>query len=194
MHQIYTTLHKISRFSVWVFGAGFLVIAFLTTADVFLRNTVSVTLIGAEEISGYVFAIATTWGYAYCLFERSHVRIDAAYSHFSTRLRSGLDVLGLLALGLFVGMLTWRAWGTLDETLLFQSTSLTPLQTPIWIPQSLWFAGFVFFFASIVFITLYVVVLLMRGDHAGLREIAGIAHVDEEILEYTDQSKGKGAP
>ena len=54
-------------------------IALVTTLDVALRNTLSVAIPGVYEFSGYIFAIATTWGFSFVLFERAHVRIDAAY-------------------------------------------------------------------------------------------------------------------
>lgn len=185
MLSLYRLLQSITRAGVWVFGAGYLLIALLTTVDVVLRNTTGGAIIGVQEVSGYVFAVATTWGFSYCLFQRSHVRIDAAYQRLSLRPRAWLDLVAMLALAGYVAMLTYRAWGTLQDTLLFQAVSRTSLQTPLWIPQSLWVAGLVLFLANLVFLSLYILLLLARGDHAGVQALAGIPHVTDEIAEET---------
>jgi hypothetical protein len=41
--------------------------------------------------------------------------------------------------------MAYMAWRTLSDSLLFGSVSSTPLQTPLWIPQSLWVAGLLVF-------------------------------------------------
>jgi len=181
MDAIHTLLFRLSRFSVWVFGAGYLLIALATTLDVALRNTLSVAIPGVYEFSGYIFAIATTWGFSFVLFERAHVRIDAAYQYFGPRLRAVADVVGLLALGMFIGVLTYRAWLTLDDTLLFGSRSRTTLQTPLWIPQSLWLVGLGFFLLCIVFLAVYAALLILRGRSTDVARIAGIPHVTAQI-------------
>lgn len=177
MAHLHSILFRISRLSVWLFGAGFLVIALVTTLDVALRNLFAMAVPGVYEFSGYVFAIATTWGFSFVLFERAHVRIDVAYQRFGTRLRAAADLLSLLALGLFVGVLSYRGWITLEDTLLFDARARTTLQTPLWIPQSLWLAGLIFFLLCIVFIALYVVVLMLRGQSHQVAGVAGIPHV-----------------
>lgn len=177
MDQLHSLLYRLSRLSVWIFGAGYLLIALATTADVAARNLFRISTPAVYEISGYVFAVATTWGFAFVLFERSHVRIDVAYQRLGPRLRAWLDLLGLLAMGLFVAVLSYRAWLTLDETLLFDSRARTALQTPLWIPQSLWLAGLLYFLLCLVFMAVYVLTLLLRGRIARVGEVAGIPHV-----------------
>ncbi|GIR54663.1 MAG: hypothetical protein CM15mP62_21340 [Rhodospirillaceae bacterium] len=39
----------------------------------------------------------------------------------------------------------YMGWYTLDESLTFGSVSSSPLQVPLWIPQSLWMAGLIIF-------------------------------------------------
>lgn len=177
MDHIHTLLYRISRLSVRILGAGYLFIALVTTLDVALRNAFSIAVPGVYEISGYVFAVATTWGFCFVLFERAHVRIDVAYQRFGPRLRAYADLLALMSMGMFVAVLSYRAWITLDETLLFGSRSRTMLQTPLWIPQSIWLAGLLFFLLCLAFMTLYVVILLLRGRLSDVSRIAGIPHV-----------------
>ncbi len=165
MEKLHTLLFRISRLSVWVFGAGYLLIALATTLDVILRNTFSMGVPGVYEISGYIFAIATTWGFSFVLFERAHVRIDVAYMRFGNRLRALAD----------------RAWITLEDTIFFGATARTTLQTPLWIPQSFWLAGMAYFLLCIVFLAVYAVLLILRGRTADVASIAGIPHVTAQI-------------
>ena len=181
MEKLHTLLFRISRLSVWVFGAGYLLIALATTLDVILRNTFSMGVPGVYEISGYIFAIATTWGFSFVLFERAHVRIDVAYMRFGNRLRALADLLALLAMAMFIGVLTYRAWVTLEDTIFFGATARTTLQTPLWIPQSFWLAGMAYFLLCIVFLAVYAVLLILRGRTADVAAIAGIPHVTAQI-------------
>lgn len=181
MDFLHGLLFRISRLSVWVFGAGYLLIALATTLDVALRNTLSMSVPGVYEISGYIFAIATTWGFSFVLFERAHVRIDVAYQKFGTRLRAWADLLALLAMGMFVGVLTYRAWITLQDTLFFGATARTTLQTPLWIPQSFWLAGMGFFLLCIFFLAVYVLLLILKGRPGEVAGIAGIPHATAQI-------------
>jgi|AntAceMinimDraft_12_1070368.scaffolds.fasta_scaffold05116_2 TRAP-type C4-dicarboxylate transport system permease small subunit len=176
MDRIHSLLYGISRLSVRIFGAGYLLVALATTLDVALRNLFSMSIPGVYEVAGYVFAFATTWGFCFVLFERAHVRIDVAYQHFGARLRAIADVLALLSMGLFVTVLSYRAWLTLDDTLLFQASARTTLQTPLWIPQSIWLAGLLFFLLCIAFLILYTTTLLIRGRLGDVSSVAGIPH------------------
>jgi TRAP-type mannitol/chloroaromatic compound transport system permease small subunit len=177
MNRLYSLLYRLSRLSVWVFGAGYLLIAIATTIDVLMRKVAGISTPAVYEISGYVFAIATTWGFAFVLFERAHVRIDVMYQRLGEQVRALLDLAGLLAMTGFVAVLTYRAWLTLDETLLFGARARTALQTPLWIPQSIWLAGLAFFLLCLVFMVVYVLLLLLTGRARRVGAVAGIPHV-----------------
>ncbi|MEM8853408.1 MAG: TRAP transporter small permease [Pseudomonadota bacterium] len=179
MTRLYRLLYRLSRWSVWVCGFAILASTFLIFFEVLLRNVDRAVYVGSAEISGYVFAISITWGFAFCVFERAHVRIDVVYRFVGARVRLALDVLSLVALAVFAGALARRATDTLDETLLFQAVSTTPLQTPLWIPQALWAAGFIFFAGTCLFLILYILVLCLSGAPA--REVFAAAGVEDEV-------------
>ncbi|MEZ5649047.1 MAG: TRAP transporter small permease [Burkholderiaceae bacterium] len=189
--RLIALLHRVSRLCAGFMGAGYLIVALFTTADVLMRKWFNSPLIGVEEIAGYVFAVSTVWGFAYCLFERVHVRIDAAYQLLPVAARAWLDVLALLALLSFVAMLSWRAWGTLAETLAYDSTSLTSLQTPMWIPQSLWVGGFLFLLISNVVLLLAAVAALLRGRYDQVQQLAGIPSATDEAFESARLAEGE---
>ena len=77
----------LSRWLVWLAGALILFAALLVSAEVFLRKFFNFSFGGADELSGYAFGIATTLAFAFALFERAHIRVDATYNAFPGWLR-----------------------------------------------------------------------------------------------------------
>ena len=80
-------------------GMLFTALAFFITYDAIARKwgdaigipTTRVT----DEISGYIMAIAVTWGFAYTLRSEGHVRIDVLLPYMSHRLRRWADFLAM---------------------------------------------------------------------------------------------------
>lgn len=163
LDRLHRTLHRLSRWGVWLSGSAILLSTFLILAEIVLRNFNASIYVGAGEVAGYVFAIAVAWGFSYCLFERAHVRIDVGYRFLGPRWRLALDFVSLVVLLAFAIVLAERAWTTMAESRLFGSVSITPLQTPLWLPQLLWACGFVFFAANIAFLIVRILVLALSA-------------------------------
>ena len=68
-------LKRLNRGIALLVGVLLLACVAFVLADIILRQLGS-GLGGTDEISGYVMAIATSWGMAYTLLELGHVRID----------------------------------------------------------------------------------------------------------------------
>ncbi len=178
-------LFAISRGAVWVGGATLLLSAIMVTLDVTARKIFSITISGSDEISGYVFAAATTWAYAYCLFTRANIRIDAFYNLLNFKIRACLDILGIILLLFYIFVLSTSALEMFLENWQFNSTAQTTLATPLWIPQVFWLSGLFFFLACLVFILIFCLISLIRGDWRTVQQIAGVKSVEEEISEET---------
>ncbi|MGI9522413.1 MAG: TRAP transporter small permease subunit [Hyphomicrobiaceae bacterium] len=202
--RLHNALERISRYAVWLGGAALLVSAIIVTVDVLARKFLSVTMSGSDEISGYVFAAATTWAYSYCVIHRANVRIDALYNLLPRLARAWLDVLGLFLLFVYMCFLTPTAYEVLETSWLRNSVSVTTLLTPLWIPQAFWFAGLVLFNITLFVVLLYALVSLLIGDPGRVQAIAGTLSVQEEIQEETrgmdvarrsdnDQSSGRSS-
>ena len=122
-----------------------------------MRKLFVISITGANEISGYAFAIAGALAAAFALLDRAHTRIDAAYRFLSHRTRILLDFLALLCILGFIGFLTLRVALVLSESFRLGARSNTPLEVSLWIPQSLWllgllvtwFVGFILFVRSV---------------------------------------------
>ena len=174
---------RIAHVAVWVGGTLMIFSACMVTVDVLLRKFLSVTLGGADEISGYLFAIATVWAFSYAALHRVNVRIDALYTLLPRPLRAVLDLFGLVLLTGFVLLLTWRATLLFTDTVENWSRSITPLQTPLAIPQSLWLAGLLLFSFTLLLLMTACVAALLRGNLSTVQRLAGVRTVSEEVEE-----------
>lgn len=174
---------KLSRLLVWIGGSGLLLAAIMVTVDVAMRDLFGMTMGGSDEISGYVFAVSTALALPYALLHRVNVRIDAFYTGFSARVRAVLDVVSLVTLGVFAFPLTWWVCVMVGDSIALGTRSITPLRTPVAIPQALWLSGLGLFCLSILLVLALSVIRLARGDAAGVARIAGPLALDEEISE-----------
>lgn len=181
-------LERIARIGAWIGGLGLLAASWLIVIDLAARKLAGVSLGGADEIAGYVMAVSSAWAFPITLLRRSHIRVDVLYTHFSSKTRVALDCFALACLSVFVGLLTFHAWGVLADSIRFHSVSNTPLQVPQWIPQSLWFAGYAFFLLTIVVLGACALARLMAGRWQAVNELIGIHTLDEEIQAETQSA------
>lgn len=178
--------HRLARFAAWAGGGMMLFAALMVTADVLARRLLGVTMSGSDEISGYLFAIATALAMPFALLSRANVRIDALYNLTPAWARYAMDLLGLVLLAVFAAMVTWRAALTLEVTWENGSRAITPLQTPLIVPQSLWLAGWVLFCLCLGLLIWGTVRAGLRRDLAAARVLAGVQSVDEEVAGETE--------
>jgi len=155
-------------------AAGLLLLASVavTLFDIIARP-LNLSIGGTDEISGYAMAIATSWGISYALTNLSHVRIDLLRSRVQTRGRAIFDAISIVALAFIALIIAYRAWPVLSKSIERGSTANTTLETPLWIPQSLWFAGWLWFAISALVIAIYVLYYLLRGHQDKIDAIAG---------------------
>jgi TRAP-type C4-dicarboxylate transport system permease small subunit len=127
-------------------GGMYVVLAFFITYDVLARKwgtylslpTTQVT----DEISGYMLALAATWGLAYALRSGSHVRIDVVFPYLSPRLRGVADFLALLLMAVFAAVVSWKIWVLVADSWQTELRSSTYLLTPLYVPQFILGVGF----------------------------------------------------
>ena len=176
-------LNSVSRVCL-VFG-GFLILAaaFLVTADVIARKIFGWTLAGSDELSGYAFGISTMLALSAALLGRTNIRIDIAYQAFPKPARAFADLFGLVLLVGFIGVVTVLAYGVVSDSFQHWSRSITPLRTPLAIPQSLWFLGLVLALVTGVALIITVALQIVRRDWNAVQKLAGIKSVDEQIDE-----------
>jgi TRAP-type C4-dicarboxylate transport system permease small subunit len=174
---------RVSLWAVWGGGAMMLAAAFLVGIEVLARKFLLLSLGGADELSGYAFAISTAWALSFTLLRRAHVRVDALYGQLPERLRAVLDIGGLVAMAWFAVLLAWHAGVLWQTSWDFAARATTPLQTPLWIPQGLWVLGLVLFVLVTCALLLRAALALLAGDIAGVRTIAGARTIEEDAAD-----------
>ena len=178
------TLLRIQAYSAWMdailiktgyfSGALFAVAAFFITFDVLARNWghligISSTRV-TDEISGYILALAGTWGMAYTMRTEGHVRIDVLLPFMGRKLRAFVDFIASFTMGFFAVVVCWKSWALVIDSIDTGITSSTYLLTPLYIPQSILAIGFTLLaltsFALAAFQIMELGVMLARGEAA----------------------------
>lgn len=186
MNRLQAAAEGISRIGAIIGGAMLLVASVLICIDITLRYTMSITLGGADELSGYALAISSAWGFSSALLSRSHIRIDTVYVRLkSIKARALLDLISLATLMGFFGMVAWYAWGVVQQSWVSDSHSLSAIEAPLVVPQGLWFAGLLFFVLLCALLLVRGLLAFMAGDYNGLFALIGsksaLAEAEEEI-------------
>jgi TRAP-type C4-dicarboxylate transport system permease small subunit len=181
--KVLSFAETLSRGAVWFGGALTIASVLLISFDVLCRKFIGWTTGGADELSSYAFAISTSWSLAFATLQRANVRVDVLYQYMPVRVAAVLDWLSLVALGTFMGVLTFYAYDVVGASIAQNSHANTPLATPLFIPQGLWFLGLVFMCVILAMMLLRASVALVTGDLATVKSIAGVRSTQEEAEE-----------
>ena len=160
--RIVSALRRGNRAIGLVCGLVLLATGGLILIEILLRQTPFGALGGSDEYAGYAMAAIATWGFSYALVERAHIRIDLLQRQLLPAGRVAFDLISLLLLAATTWVVTFHSWTVLAKTLERGSRANTPLETPLWIPQTLWFGGWVWFALTATLLLLVVVALLLR--------------------------------
>jgi len=187
MDSVLQALHRnadhVSRWGANAGGLLLLAAALIIAFEVIARKLFNYSLVGADELAGYAFGISMAWGFAYVLFRRSHLRVDALYNQLPATVCRWLDVISLFCFLLFIGLLTFRSYLIVHESIVRDVKASTPLSTPLWIPQIPWFLGLCFFTFCLSIVLVRTCLALKRGDYGLIRDIASAPSVNDEIAE-----------
>lgn len=185
VERILTTVERVNRLIAIVVGVVLAAMAAWILVDVVLRQ-VGEGLGASEELASYVMAFTASWGLCYALTERAHVRIDLIRLRSGAIGRASLDLVSMATLAAVICVVAWQSWPVLAKSLGQGSRANTPLETPLWIPQSIWFAGWIWFAVITVTLLGCGVALLVRGARERFDATLGTAtDVDENIRRET---------
>ena len=168
------------RWGVLLTGVFYVLVSLAVAQEVVLRKVFGVSMMGIDEMSGFVLAIGTSWGFAFALLHRGHIRIDTVMLVLPQRARAVLDILGLVLIGGFVGILGWYAKDVLIRSAELGSNALL-VDFPLWIPQAMWVAGFATFMVLAVLLLLRALMAFFAGDLVKLHALIGSRSVTEEV-------------
>lgn len=161
-------------------GLLMLAAAVLVAVDVLLRKLASVTLGGADELSGYALAIGATWAFGFVLLERGNVRIDALYQHLPRPLAAACDLLAVAALLGFGSLVAWHGFGVLSNSWAVGARSNSALSVPLALPQALWWLGYAWFVACGALLLLRSLSAFAARDWAAVNGLVGARTIQED--------------
>ncbi|CAH1687711.1 TRAP transporter small permease [Hyphomicrobiales bacterium] len=151
-----------------------------TTYEIIGRRLFGSSIQGVNEVGAYLLAIASTWGFSAALLQRAHSRVDFLFQYFAGPVQTLLNLIAAISLSALAIFSAWQGWGVLSDTLRWQAHASTPLQTPLWIPQSLWLAGLVVFAGLATACAVHAAILLFK-DPARLDLYYGPPSLKEQI-------------
>lgn len=163
---LHGALRRANRIVALILGVALLLtVAFILT-DVILRKFGWGSLGGSDEVSDYVMAAVASWGLACALLDRAHVRIDVLRQKLAQPSQAAMDIFAMIVTNGVVLLIAWHCWPVLQKTLERGSRANTPLETPLWIPQGIWFSGWLWFALSATLLSLIGIAHLAKGRRA----------------------------
>lgn len=183
LDRLIALVAALSRAGAWFGGLLLFAAAALIGAEVLLRRLAGVSIGGADELAGYVLAIASAWAFGFALLARAHIRIDTLYLLLPPRAQALLDLVALALTTAFFGFTAWFAWAHLMRSVSLGARSMTPLATPLAIPQSLWVAGLIVFVVLAALLWLRALVAVLAGDLAASARLIGSRSAKQEVEE-----------
>lgn len=179
--RLVSLLARTNRSIAILCGTVLMVVVVLTLTEIVLRQVMGRGLGGVDEISGYVMAGIAAWGFSYALVDRAHVRIDVATGRLPLAGRSIFDLLAMISVFGVAVLVSWYGWNVLSLSITRGSRANTPLETPLWIPQSIWFGGWAWLSLVSGILVICIVALMLSGRWRQIEDVAGVtSEVKEE--------------
>lgn len=172
--QIVSLLARTNRAIAILCGVVLMVVVALTLAEIVLRQIMGRGLGGVDEIAGYVMAGVAAWGFSYALVDRAHVRIDVLTGRLPLPGRSVFDLLAVASICGVAATVSWYGWSVLSRSILRGSRANTPLETPLWIPQSIWLGGWVWLTLVAALLTICIAALMLQRRWRQVEAVAGV--------------------
>lgn len=128
-----------------VFGIIFLVLSFVIAVETITRKVFNYSLQGADELGGYALAFGSTLAFSLALIGRNHIRVDVFHELLPRRAQAFFNWISVTLLAFFATVIVAVSSNVVRETIEYGSTAQTPWATPLIIPQTFWYAGFIVF-------------------------------------------------
>lgn len=173
MISILHRLRKANRAVALACGGVLLLTVLFVLVEVGLRAVGLHGLGGSDEIGGYVMAGVSAWGLSFALTERAHIRIDMAVRRLHPLPRDLVDVVALTSIAAVAVTVCLYGWGVVGTSLERGSRANTALETPLWWPQIVWWAGWTWFAVCAVLVAAIGLGMAVQRRSDGLRHLAG---------------------
>lgn len=171
---------SIARVCAIIAGWALMALSVATCVEVLGRKYFNFSFRGLDEISGYMLAGVSAFGFAYALSRHSHMRVTLLFPYLPSIAKSLLNVLAMVTLAAMAVFCAWRGGFEVLDVVLSGRRSNTPLSVPLWIPQSVWLAGMTLFAVGAILMAWHALSLLFR-DRFLLNRTYGPQSLEEEI-------------
>lgn len=180
MAGILTAYGVLVRICAIIAGWALMAIAVAATIEVFGRKYLNFSFQGIDEIGGYMLAGVSAIGFSYALTTRAHMRVTLLFPYVPGWVQAVLNLLAMVTLAAMAAFCAYRGFYEVFDSVTSLKRSNTPLQVPLWIPQSIWFFGMLLFAIGAVLMAVHSVRLIV-SDSALLNQLYGPQSLEEEI-------------
>lgn len=193
--RIEVVMNQISRIFVWIAGGIILFgCAVPITIDVLSRFFLGYTLVESFEISGFALAASIGLGMGYSVSTKANIRVDFIVAKLARSIRWALDLLAAVALAALAVALAWFCFTVLAQSWALGAKSVSTLQIPMVLPQSVWWIG-LFWFATVAVLTpLLAVIRLLQGDSDAYARALSSADLSNELSQIGLGKQGINTP
>lgn len=179
---------RLTHVSSIIFGYLLVILSLVVVVETLGRKLFGFSLQGADELGGYVLAIASTLAFTIALLERGHIRIDIVRHVLPIPIEAALDWLAAMLMFSFSALLTWTCVQVLRETIEYGSVAPSPWATPLVYPQALWSLCMLLFLFMALWFAFDATVLLIKNRFGELIERHGVKRLEEEIAEELEDA------
>lgn len=184
----------VSRWFAWLAGAVILFgCALPISIDVISRLVLGRTVVESFEISGYALAACIGLGMGYTVTSKANVRVDVLTARLPRGLRLAIDLLASLALAVTAFAFAYYTFDVLIESIKLDARSVSTLQVPLILPQSIWWLGFAWF-ATVACITpILALIRIMSRDLKGAEILISNPDLSDEMKEIGIETEGRAS-
>ena len=170
-------------------GWALLLLSATIVVEVVGRKLFQMSLQGVDEYGGYVLAIGAAIGFSLALFQKAHIRIDVLIRFLPVKLRAFADLAALVALAFLAVSLTDTAVHVALQSHAMQAQAVSPLRTPLAIPQGIWAGACGLFALSVLVVLVRTAVAVVQRDWVTAQREAGVTDIAEEVAEEVEAAK-----
>lgn len=175
---------RISRCFAWVAGAVILFGCCIPISiDVVSRAVLGQTVLESFEISGYGLAACIGLGMGFTVSTKANIRLDFLTNKLPVRARMVLDLAAAIALAVVAVALAYYAFGTLQQSWRMDARSVSTLQVPLYLPQSVWWFGLLWFAIAASLTPVFAVIRILRGDQTGFERLLASPALNDELAQ-----------
>ncbi len=178
--RVFGLLSRINYAIALLCGVVLLATVIFILVDIGMRRIVGRGLGGSDEISGYVIAGVAAWGFSYALVARAHVRIDVLTGRLPPAGRAVFDLAAAASLMVVAAFVTSYGWRVFSRSWDRGSRANTPLETPLWIPQSIWLSGWAWLTLVSAIVTICIAALMLMKRFDTVASVGGAGSELEE--------------